>query len=41
MDLPSIYSPEGAFAAMLVVLGVSLVAAVVYLVAFTGASLPP
>lgn len=41
MELPSIYTPEGAFATMLAVLALTLVAAVVYLVLFTGASMPP
>lgn len=40
MSLPSIYTPEGAFAYMLAVLGLALVAAVVYLLAFAGASIP-
>lgn len=40
MSAPSIYTPEGTFAYMLVVLGLALVAAVVYLFAFAGATLP-
>lgn len=40
MSGPSLYTPEGAFAYMLVVIGLALVAAVVYLLAFTGATLP-
>lgn len=42
MDLrmPSIYTPEGAFTLVMIVLGLTLVAIVVYLLAFTGASLP-
>lgn len=41
MTLESIYTPGGAFAAMMLVLVLTLVAAVVYLVVFTGASIPP
>lgn len=42
MDLrmSSIYTPEGAFTFMMIVLAFTLVAIVVYLLAFTGASLP-
>lgn len=40
MTLPSLYTPEGAFAYLLVVLALTLVAAVVYLLAFAGASVP-
>ena len=41
MGPDSIYSPEGAFAAVMLVLAATLVAAVVYLVVFTGATIPP
>lgn len=40
VELPSIYTPEGSFAYLLVVLVVTLAAAVAFLVAFAGASLP-
>lgn len=40
MSLPSIYTPEGTFAYTLVVLGLALVATVVYLLAFAGATVP-
>lgn len=36
----SIYTPEGAFAYLLAVLLLTLVAGVVYLLAFTGANVP-
>ncbi|WP_268257980.1 hypothetical protein [Halopiger goleimassiliensis] len=41
MPGPSIYTPEGTFAFLMAVLGLALVAAIVYLVAFTGATIPP
>ena len=41
MKLPSVYTPEGSFAYLLVVLGATLAAAVAYLVVFAGAGLPP
>ncbi|AEH36585.1 MULTISPECIES: hypothetical protein [Halopiger] len=41
MPGPSIYTPEGTFAFMLTALGLALVAAIVYLVVFTGATIPP
>ncbi|SNZ02558.1 hypothetical protein SAMN06269185_0052 [Natronoarchaeum philippinense] len=41
MQLPSVYTPEGSFAYLLVVLGATLVTAVTYLVVYAGASLPP
>lgn len=37
----SVYTPEGAFEAMLAILALTLVAAIVYLVVFTGATIPP
>lgn len=40
LPFPSIYTPEGAFAFIVTVLVLTLVAAVVYLLAFTGASVP-
>lgn len=40
MATESIYTPEGSFRYLLVALAVALVAAVVYLLAFTGASVP-
>ncbi|MFC4986603.1 hypothetical protein [Saliphagus infecundisoli] len=40
MSLPSIYTPEGAFAYMLAVIGLALVTAVVYLLSFAGATVP-
>jgi hypothetical protein len=40
MPLPSIYTPEGAFEYVMLVLALTLVAAVGYLLVFTGASLP-
>lgn len=41
MTFPSIYTPHGTFAAMMVVLALTLIAAVGYLVIFTGATIPP
>lgn len=40
VELPSIYTPEGSFAYLLVVLVATLAAALAFLVAFAGASLP-
>ncbi|WP_281244702.1 hypothetical protein [Halostagnicola kamekurae] len=40
LQISSIYTPEGAFRFVMIVLGLTLVAIVVYLLAFTGASLP-
>lgn len=40
LRISSIYTPEGAFAFMMIVLGLTLVAIVIYLVTFTGASVP-
>lgn len=40
MALRSIYTPEGAFEYMMLVILLTFVAAVVYLLVFTGASLP-
>jgi len=40
VQLPSIYTPEGSFAYLLVVLAVTLATAVAYLVVFAGAGLP-
>ncbi|SFC07840.1 hypothetical protein SAMN05444422_104152 [Halobiforma haloterrestris] len=37
---PSVYTPQGAFAYMMAVLLLALVAGLVYLAAFTGASVP-
>lgn len=41
MALPSTYTPEGAYAYLMATLAATLVAAVVYLLAFTGVTLPP
>lgn len=41
VPFPSIYTPEGTFTAMMAVLALTLVAAVTYLVVFTGATVPP
>lgn len=41
MPGPSIYTPEGTFTFMLTALALALIAAVVYLVIFTGATIPP
>lgn len=40
MALPSMYTPDGVFAYMVLVIALTLVASVVYLLAFTGASVP-
>lgn len=40
MTLPSMYTPDGAFAYMVLVLALTLVASIVYLLVFTGASVP-
>lgn len=40
LPVPSIYTPQGAFTFMMTVLVLTLVAIVVYLAAFTGASIP-
>lgn len=39
--MESVYSPDGAYAYLLVVLALALVAAVGYLLAFTNAAFPP
>lgn len=41
MSDPSIYTPEGTFTFVLLALGLALVAAIVYLLLFTGATFPP
>ncbi len=40
LPIPSIYTPEGAFTFMMSVLVITLIAIVVYLIVFTGASIP-
>ena len=40
MTPDSIYTPEGSFAYLMAVVGLTLLAAVGYLLVFTGASLP-
>lgn len=39
-QITSIYTPGGAFTFMMIVLGLMLVAIVIFLLAFTGASVP-
>ena len=40
MQLPSIYTPEGSFTYLLVIVALTLAAAIAYLVLFTNAALP-
>jgi len=40
LPFPSIYTPEGAFTFMMIVLVITLIAIASYLLVFTGASVP-